>query len=226
MLSKLLALAERGIDGEKIAAQRKIRRLKARFDFEAPDPSQTPDLFRGAFKPSRKAKRIFSFTPSEFDLANQVKWAIETRTGIRCVYRNSDLLAEATQSAANQLAEIAVQISGRFRALVAQFGGLKGVSAADRGVFVMGLYDGMMNELRDMGQPLPSRPAAKTARRTKKPVASTVTGLHVHPYTLGVGLGRQIRFSVPLQELAAELDRLTRPQLSDSAAPPDGQPGP
>ena len=41
LLKKLLALAERGIDGEKTTAQRKIRRLKARFDFSAPEPAET-----------------------------------------------------------------------------------------------------------------------------------------------------------------------------------------
>jgi hypothetical protein len=45
MLKKLEALAERGVDGEKLVAQRKIARLKARFDFKAPIPAETRDLF-------------------------------------------------------------------------------------------------------------------------------------------------------------------------------------
>src|SRR5437868_5521454 len=46
LFKKLQALAERGIDGEKISAQKKLARLKARFDFAGPDPAETPDLFQ------------------------------------------------------------------------------------------------------------------------------------------------------------------------------------
>jgi hypothetical protein len=214
MLRKLQALAERGVDGEKLAAQRKIERLKARFDFGAPCAEETPDLFQGTFKRSRKAKWIYSFPQAEVDIANAVKWAIESATGIHCLYRDWDLLAEAAPSTANRLARIAEHISQSFRALVAKFGAVDGVSTADRRVFVMGLYDGMMNDARDVGQPLPSRPGLKRRGRVKKPAVNSATGLYLHPYTLAVGLGRQIRFSVPLQQIAAELGGLSFRPLS------------
>jgi hypothetical protein len=83
LLKKLQALAEQGIDGEKISAQHKIARLKARFDFTLPDPAETPDLFLGSFKRSTTARRIYSFGGHEFDVANSVKWAIEP-VSIRC----------------------------------------------------------------------------------------------------------------------------------------------
>jgi hypothetical protein len=41
LLRKLHALAEQGIDGEKISAQKKIARLKARFNFTAAEPAET-----------------------------------------------------------------------------------------------------------------------------------------------------------------------------------------
>jgi len=50
-------------------------------------------------------------------------------------------------------------------------------------------------------------------------------GLHLHPYSLALGLGRQIRFSVPLQDITAELDGLTQPRLTNEAAPSDRQSG-
>jgi len=217
MLRKLQALAERGIDGEKLAAQRKIDRLKARFDFGTPGAAETPNLFQGSFKRSSKAKWIYSFPQGEFDVANAVKWAIESATGIHCLYRGCDLLAEGAPGTANRLAAIAEHISQSFRALVAKFSEVNCVSVADRGVFIMGLYDGMMNELRDVGQPLPSRPGLRRRGRAKKPAVSPATSLHLHPYTLAVGLGRQIRFSVPLQEIAAELEGLTQPRLPNGA---------
>jgi hypothetical protein len=220
MLKKLEALAERGVDGEKLAAQRKIDRLKARFDFDAPAPAETPDLFRGTFKRASKAKRICSFPQAEFEVANAVKWAIESATGIHCLHRDRDLLAEAAPSTANRLVDIAEHIARSFRELIAKFSGVNGVSVADRNVFVMGLYDGMMNEPRSMGQPLPSRPGVKRSPRGKKLAASPATNLHVHPYTLAFGLGRQIRFSVPLDQITAELENLTRQGLADQAAAP------
>ena len=61
LFKKLQALAERGIDGEKMSAQNKIARLKARFDFSVADPAETPDLFSGTFKRSTTARRIYSF---------------------------------------------------------------------------------------------------------------------------------------------------------------------
>jgi hypothetical protein len=80
------------------------------------------------------------------------------------------------------------------------------VSADDRGVFVRGLYDGMMNETRNTGQPLPSRPGLRKRQKGRKGAAPRAAGLHVHPYTLAVGLGKQIRFSAPVEEVAAELE--------------------
>jgi len=225
MLRKLQALAERGVDGEKFAAQRKIDRLKARFDFGGPCAEETPDLFQGSFERSSKAKWVYSFAQAEVDLANAVKWAIESATGIHCLYRDCDLLAEATPSTATRLTRVAEHISQSFRALVARFSAVNGVSLADRRVFVRGLYDGMMNDLRDVGQPLPSRPGLRRRGRVKKPAVSSAAGLHVHPYTLAVGLGRQIRFSVPLHEIAAELDGLTQPRLADEAGPSDPRGG-
>ena len=206
LLQKLLALAERGIDGEKTSAQRKIQRLKARFDFSVPDPAETPDLFSGSFKPSATARPIYSFGPNEFQVANAVKWAIESATGIQCVYRDRVLLAVANSATARRLEEIALHIGSSFRALLDKFGAVGGVSADDRGVFVMGLYDGMMNETRNAGQLLPSRPGSVKRQKGKKRVVSRAAGLHVHAYTLAVGLGKQIRFSAPVDEIVAELE--------------------
>jgi hypothetical protein len=121
LLKKLLALAERGIDGEKASAQRKNRRLKARFDFSAPDPAETPDLFSGSFKPSATARPIYAFGPNEFEVANAVKWAIESATGIQCLYRNRELLAEASPATARRLEAIALHIASSFHALLDKF---------------------------------------------------------------------------------------------------------
>jgi hypothetical protein len=209
LLKKLQALAERGIDGERLSARRKIARLKARFDFSAPDPAETPDLFLGTFKRSQTARLIYSFRGDEFDVANSVKWAIESATKVRCIYRGGDLLAEATPGTARKLTNIAAHIAKSFRTLIGEFSAVDGVSVTDRGVFVMGLYDGMMNEVRALGQRLPSRPNRTKRAKGKKPAVTRATGLRTHPYTLAYGLGKQIRFSAPLEQITAELAAAT-----------------
>jgi hypothetical protein len=219
LLKKLQALAERGIDGERLSAQKKIARLKARFDFSSPDPAETPDLFRGSFKPSSTARLIYSFGNHEFDVANSVKWAIESATKIPCVYRGGDLLAEATPSTTNRLTDIAAHIAHSFRTLIDKFSAVEGVSVTDRGVFVMGLYDGMMNEVRNLGQRLPSRPGSKKMPKGKKNRAVIGTpGVHIHPYTVALSLGRKIRFSAPLEQITAELEAVTRKHLTPPTA--------
>ena len=214
LLEKLEALAERGIDGEKASARRKISRLKARFDFSQPDEAGTPDLFSGSFTRSGTARKIYSFAAHEFDVANSVKWAIESATKISCVYRHGDLLAEATPSTAKKLAEIAGHIANSFHALIENFGALDGVSVGDRNVFVMGLYDGMMNDARKDGQRLPGRAQAKKVGKVKRGSVIHAPGLHVHPYTVGSSLGRQIRFAAPLEQITAELAEATRKHIA------------
>jgi hypothetical protein len=223
LLKKLQALAERGIEGERASAQKKIDRLKARFDFSAPDPAATPDLFSGRFNRSTSARPIFSFSANEFEVANAVKWAIESATKMRCLHRGREVLAEATPATARRLEQIALHIASSFRALLDKFSAVEGVNAADRTVFVMGLYDGMMHEARRAGQRLPSRPNLAKRPRGRKSTSSRATALHVHPYTLALGLGRQIRFSVPLELIAAELEIATRKCLTQTKEDPSSR---
>jgi hypothetical protein len=100
--------------------------------------------------------------------------------------------------------------------LLAKFSAVDGVGPSDRGVFVRGLYDGMMNETRRNGERLPGRMTGvkvrKSARAGKLAVAEA-PGLRIHPYSLGLGLGRQVRFSVPLDKITAELEEQVQRQL-------------
>jgi hypothetical protein len=217
LLKKLQALAEKGIDGEKISAQNKIARLKLRYDFSLPEEPDTPDLFSGSFKKSTKARPIGSFGAHEMDVASSVKWAIESATNIRCVLRGSELLAESNPPTANRLSEIATHIAGCFRSLTGKFSELSGASSAERSAFLRGLYDGMMNETRDPGQPLPRRYCGKKSPKLKKRPVVTAAGVHIHPYTVAVSLGKQIRFSAPLEEITAELEAVAQKHLAQAA---------
>jgi hypothetical protein len=206
LLRKLQSLAERGIDGERLAAQHKIARLKARYDFSGLEPAEPLDLFSGNFKPSATARRVCSFKDGEVDVANAVKWAIESATKISCLFRGNDLRAEAAPATARRLGDIAAHITLHFRSLLDRFSAFDGVTVGDRAAFAMGLYDGMMNESRSEGQALPKRFRANKKRKTKKADPAPDARLNAHPYTIALGLGRQIRFSAPLAEITAELE--------------------
>jgi hypothetical protein len=92
---------------------------------------------------------------------------------------------------------------------------LNGVTTSDRKLFVRGLYDGMMNDGRGIGEPLPSRVAAQVKRtKAKKGSVASPPGLASHPYTVALSLGKQIRFATPLEEITAELERVTQLAIS------------
>ena len=121
LFRKLQALAERGVDGEREVARRKLARLKARYDFTVADVADGPDLFSGRFTCSSTARPIYAFPRHEIALASSVKWAIEAATKVRCLHRGTDLLAEATPATARRLRQIADHIAQSFRVLLDRF---------------------------------------------------------------------------------------------------------
>jgi hypothetical protein len=216
LFRKLQALVERGVDGEREVARSKLARLKRRYDFTVPDVADGPDLFSGRFTCSSTARPIYSFPRHEIALASSVKWAIEAATKVRCLHRGAELLAEATPATARRLRQIADHIAQSFRVLLDRFCALDGVAATDRSAFLMGLYDGMMNEARVPGQRLPGRSNSAKKRKTKPTAAKPASAMQTHPYSLAVGLGRQIRLSAPLEQIAAELEAVAPKYLAQA----------
>jgi Lhr-like helicase len=80
----------------------------------------------------------------------------------------------------------------------------------------MGLYDGMMNETRAPGQRLPGRANFVKKRKARAASASPPDVLQTHPYSLAVSLGKQIRFSAPLEQIAAELEAVAPKALAQA----------
>jgi len=214
LFRKLHALVERGVDGEREVARRKLARLQAQYDFTGPAIADAPDLFSGRFTRSSAARPIYAFKRNETALASSVKWAIEAATKVRCLHRGTDLLAEATPATARRLSQISDQIAQSFRVLLDRFYALDGVTAADRSTFLMGLYDGMMNEMRDPGQRLPGRANSSKRRKARMSLANNPAGVQAHPYSIAVSLGKQIRFSAPLEQIAAELEAVAPKYLA------------
>lgn len=224
-LERLADPANNGTPDEIAAANRKLQRLRSRYDFTKPSPAEEDplDIFSAAFskRTTQRTTQLHTFEPADFDIANSVKWAIEQATGIPCSFQGGQLSAAVTAGAARRLAKIALHISESFKTLLERFGKLQGVTAADRRLFVRGLYDGMMNDPRGVGERLPGQansPAKR--RRTKGKPADRPPQLAVHPYTVALGLGRQVRFAAPVEAIVAELDRVTQPVLGP------GSPGP
>jgi hypothetical protein len=50
-------------------------------------------------------------------------------------------------------------------------------------------------------------------RKANKRAMGQLAGLGVHPYTIALGLGKQIRFSVPFNLIAEQLDNIVQKQL-------------
>ena len=81
LLVKLQALADRGIDGEKSTAKRKLAQLKAKYDFALADAENKDDIFSGRYQTKRGAT-VRIATIAEVEIGNFVKWAIESATGV------------------------------------------------------------------------------------------------------------------------------------------------
>ncbi len=215
LLVKLQALADRGIDGEKATAKRKLAQLKAAYDFGLPNAENKDDIFSGRYQAKRGAS-VTVATIADIEIGNFVKWAIASATGVECMFRGHQLVAEVNPTSARRLKGVAKTIADGFRELWARFAAVPGVDPADRAAFFAGLYDGMMGEVRGQGQPLPGRRGVKPVPKPGKRTVALVPapGLHVHPYTIAVGLGKQIRFSVPLDTIVGELETLVKGEIA------------
>jgi hypothetical protein len=201
--AKLQALAERpGTPEEGAAAHKKLARLLEKYDFSQADISKD-DIFKGTWRTSTRAAQVARL--EDYTLSSHIKWAIEAATGIPCMFHGDEIHALTDPRTAAKLAGIADTIAAGFRQLWEQFSAAPGVIPQDKPLFFRGLYDGMMNEARSIGQPLPQRATTPKTARAKRRAVGHVAGLNLHPYTVAEALGRQIRFSVPLPTISNEL---------------------
>ncbi len=214
---KLEALAERGIDGEKDAAEKKLKRFIARYDWTLPNPdlSQTQDLFAGSFPALPGMTGLLPFSPSEMDIGFFVLWAIRDTAKIPCSFRDGILVAETKGPTASRLADIALTIKTSLEQLWEQYAATPGAHAQDRGNFLLGLYEGMMNEIRS-NEALPARILPKIPKTKKRNSIAAAPGISFHPYSIAVNLGKQIRGCTPLETITEELDRTIKGELTNA----------
>lgn len=201
----LEALAQVGVGEERTNAAARLKRLLARYDFAAPE-DKLGDMFAGKFAPSPDSRWLASFPVSEQDIAAMVKWAIENATGLRASFRADAVYVQADTSCLTQLTMIASRIGNGCRTLWSRFERAPGVTPADHGLFLRGIYDGMMADGRAAGERLPERRIEAVKGRTKKRALTTAPGIGVHPYTVALDLGRQLRFDAPITDIVGALE--------------------
>lgn len=200
--AKLEALAKApGTPDEGKAAAAKLARLLARVDFTLPDVSKD-EIFAGSFERSASALPVMFC--DDWQLGASIKWAIESATGCNCLFRGSELFAEVTPRTQAKLKGVAATIAEGFKALWAKFQAFPTITPLDRPIFFRGLYDGMMNETRQ--GVLPARITPKASKRGKRAARPLESGFSLHPYSVAVPLGQQIRFNVPLCNITEQLE--------------------
>lgn len=204
-------VAAPGTPEEGEVARLKLERLLARVDFTV-NREDVEGIFTGHFQKSNDARPVcLCADPS---LANQIKWALEESTGIPCLFRGAELYAQATPATAEQFRGIAATIEEGFTRLWESYCTFPTVTPADRSLFWRGLYDGMLNTPRPPGQPLPQRSVTKGRGRKLKGVTGFAAGIGIHPYSIALELGQQLRFRVPVQEVTNQLENKRPKQIT------------
>jgi hypothetical protein len=214
MREKLRELVERGVEGESVTARHKLERLESRFDFEAVSADEGPDLFSGRVSSTPGKARALKLKGLSSEVACYIKWALHAAFGVETSLRHEAngavaVLVEASKTSLPTLNHVAEVIQRNFETLWSQFSGFPGASERDAKMFLLGLYDGMMDDRRAAGEPLPHRAPKKPPGRRKAKAKSgpvpAAHGLSIHPYETALDLGKKIRLSVPLEAIADEL---------------------
>lgn len=173
MHQKLSALVAGGIGGESESAKAKLARLESRFDFTIPAEPEENDIFADVkitFIPG-DYRRLFSFADEESDVAAFVKWAFRERFQCEGLIRNNgdgqSVWIECSDQSLPKMEHLAGVIRRAFSDLWKEYRDKPGVDPGCRRPFLLGIYDGMMDDPRAPGQLLP--PVRATVKPSKAP---------------------------------------------------------
>lgn len=208
------ALAERGVGGEKENAARKLEHLCRYFDFTKRKAADMKDIFANVAKTIKKdheARHLMTF-PRCSDSAQWVKWAIANGLNCETTLRTDkdwklSLYAHVGIGNLKAVSTLAERIAFAFEQSWQRFSKTPGVLVTDRSIFMRGLYDGMQDDIRKHGEPLPTPPARKP-EKGKRSKANSAT-CAIHPYTLAVELGRALRIDTPTEKILSIIDART-----------------
>jgi hypothetical protein len=229
---KLAELCKSPVAGEAAVARHKLDRLLAKYNFDA-KATRMADLFDqvNVRVIEGKARLLFRFDVTESDVASLTQWAIEKSFAVQANVRTdakwrTAIWVNANAPAMRELQRIAATIREHFVTLWSTFRKSGSVEEADRRPFMLGLYDGMMDDPRLPGQLLPPRAFSNRKRNTKKPAKGVAKNpeLSTHPYTLALELGRKIRVCASVSQTTAALEEAIAGALGDRAASPENHP--
>lgn len=208
--AKLERLMASPFPGEVENAKGKLARLLDRYDFSGAPIEH--DIFSniGAAEPSSTALFCFSFATVDSDVAMASKWIIENRFRVRVLLRTagnwaSEAWVECGARSVPALTTIAETVTAHFGSLWRTMIEQAQVDDGDRRPFLLGLYDGIMDDPRAPGSMLPMRSFARKPAKIKKRALARKPGLATHPYTLALELGRKIRLRATVHETTEAL---------------------
>jgi hypothetical protein len=174
---------------------------------------EATDLFHGIEVVSAlgNTAQIFTFECGDTNASDFIKWAICNRFNVQGRWKDEGkgkitLFLEVCNSSVKALRKLAETMAGSFAELWREFNALPGSTLSDARLFMRGLHDGMMNDEREPGEPLPRRSVRPVKQRGGRSRALAFpSGVAIHPYSVALGIGRKIRLMVPAVELTAEL---------------------
>ncbi len=174
-------------------------------------------MFAGTFRPSSISKLLANFPRTDQDIAAAVKWSIEKATGLRASFRGDGLWVEAADECLPSLERIAARISTGMNTLWHRFERAPGITHRDRSLFLRGIWDGMMADGRAVGEPLPARRVESVRKGRKRNALAAAPGVGVHPYSVALELGAQLRFDAPITNIVEKLEEAIAPKTLSAA---------
>lgn len=219
MRESLREMAARGTEHEAKIAREKLSLLEAKYDFEGASAPQEKDWFEDWPKAGggahSKLQPVLKIDPAWMDVGNVVKWVFAARLKVPTKWKMGAASVElgigvhakevrSFKPLANKLYKNVVRVTQEFY----QGLGRQHVGELERAPFIDGIADGLSGEVRQAGtmtpgrspQPLPKKRGKSSAPSKVKPSAS-VRHTAVHPYDLGLEIGKRIRFKEDLPEL-------------------------
>jgi len=203
-------MAQRGTEHERVVAKDKLARLEANYDFDAPVPQATDDVFAawGTPSASRDDSPLITIPAKWQDVGNVVKWIFQDKFGISSSWRvegdTATIRVAAQKADVVRLRPLATSLCAGVRAICeTYFSGP--TTELDRAPFLSGFYEGLLDEAPATGRIVPGRTpvAKKKKKRTKAHSAPHSAALH--PYDQGRALGKQMRINVPVETLCENI---------------------
>jgi hypothetical protein len=212
-------MAERGTEHEAAVAKEKLAKLHETFEFSKSAEGGIPDLFASIHISRQQGSHSACVLRVEKEIpevGSYVQWAFAEKLNLEAFWKKipsgaSELHVFVSKTDAAELKSLATHIYKSFLTLWTEFSKQGLGNSAKRAPFLSGLYDGMMGDGRPEGLKVPQtlgghKKKKKAPRKSSKPAEPP--HVEIHPYELGLTMGRQIAMKLPPKALTGELRKL------------------